>query len=106
MRHITNLVAHLANVTRSQDRNFALSRLSQTSKRSQQRGLPGSVVAEDGIQPARSKACTHASQSCETSELLDEIGDTYDGLRGADGIGVGQGQWGKLRIALGRDFLV
>ena len=62
-----------------ENRNLSLGRVRQSCKRSQQRRLPCSVVAEDCVETSRVKLGRNAAQCGEASELLDDVADGDDG---------------------------
>ena len=51
----------------------------QAGEATEQRGLTGSIVAENCVEPPRGELCVHAAQSGEAAELLDKIADGNDG---------------------------
>jgi hypothetical protein len=52
--------------------------MSQSCQDAQQSGLPGSVVAQNHMQPASIEFRVHAAQRSEAAELLDEIANADD----------------------------
>ena len=72
VRHVAQFVAHRPHVRRAQNRDAAAGGVRQTGERAQERGLPCSVVAEDYVEPSRSKFSADAAQRGEAAELLDQ----------------------------------
>jgi len=53
----------------AEDREFAARGMVQARQSSQQRGLSGAVVAEDGVKPAAGKIGGHAAQGGESAQI-------------------------------------
>ena len=53
MRHVPEFMAYRTQVCGPQNRYAAASGLRQSGQHAQERGLPCSVVAQDGVEPSR-----------------------------------------------------
>src|SRR5271165_1636622 len=77
MRHISNIAASLLRRL-AENQDLAARRLSQPGQRPQQRGLPRSVLAEDGVEASRVKLRGDSAQRGKASKLLDDVADGDD----------------------------
>src|SRR2546423_11632366 len=78
MRNITNAAASLLR-TLTEDGNLCPRRLSQSRQSAQERSLPCSVFAKNGVEASRVKLCRDAAQRGKMSKLLDNVADGDDG---------------------------
>src|ERR1700733_2526917 len=77
MSHVSNLAAGFPR-TLSQHRNFPARGFGQPGQSPQQRGLPGSVLAENRVEAAAIKLRRLPAQRAKASKLLDYILDVND----------------------------
>jgi hypothetical protein len=88
MRHVADLVADIVKLLRAENGDLAAGGPTKSRESAEQRSLAGTVVAKDAVELSAGELGTHATQSGEASELLDQVGDGDD-RRGLD-VGVSQ----------------
>ena len=79
MRHVADQVADIVKPLCAENRDLSAGGPGESRESAEQRSLAGTVVAQDAVELSAGEIGTHATQSGEAAELLDQVGDGDDG---------------------------
>ena len=80
MRHISDLMADIAEFTGAQNRDFTARGLVQSCERTQEGRFASAVIAEDGIEFSAGKFRGNTAQGRKPAKLLDQVRDDNNRL--------------------------